>query len=186
MEPMRAVDPPAPTPNEPEWCASLRAARAGDAAAYGRLVELFWADLLRVARGIAPLADAEDVVQEALVHAWRRLGTLRDAAALPAWLRRAVVRRGLRRRRWALRARPLELVARRLATPSEPRDLKLDAVRLFARLPDRQRASLFLTEVEGLTDAEAAHDLGLGISTLRVHRHRARANLRRWLAEDSR
>lgn len=183
---MSAVEPPDPAPNEPDWCASLRAAQAGDAAAYGRLVERFWADLLRVARGIAPLAEAEDVVQEALVHAWRRLGTLRDAAALPAWLRTAVVRRGLRRRRWALRARPLEPVARRLATPSEARELELDAVRLFARLPDRQRAALFLTEVEGLTDAEAAHDLGVAVATLRVHRHRARANLRRWLVEDSR
>jgi len=183
---MRAVEPPEPAPNEPAWCAFLRAAQAGDAAAYGRLVEAFWADLLRVARGVAPLAEAEDVVQEALVHAWRRLGTLRDAAALPAWLRTAVVRRGLRRRRWALRARPFERVARRLAAPPEPRDLELDAVRLFARLPDRQRAALFLTEVEGLTDAEAADDLGLDVSTLRVHRHRARANLRRWLAEDSR
>src|SRR5688572_4327654 len=78
-------------------------ARAGDADAFGELVEELWAPLVGLARAVlAGDAEAEDVVQEALVVAWRRLPELRDPARFPAWVRRIVVRRclgQLRRRR---------------------------------------------------------------------------------------
>lgn len=171
---------------EPPWLAWLDAARAGETAAYGRLVEHFWAGLVRLARGLAPAADAEDIVQDALVHAWDRLANLREAAALPGWLRTAVVRRCLRHRRRAILLRPLDFVLGLATGTAAGPELQIDAVRLLARLPARQRAALVLTEIEGLSDSEAAHEMGMAESTLRVHRHRARKRLRQWLEEESR
>ena len=49
--------------------------------------------------------EAEDLVQEAFVHAWQRLGSLRKPESFPAWMRRIVVRRCLR---WARRNPPRE------------------------------------------------------------------------------
>lgn len=169
----------------PEWAAELAAARAGDTAAYGALVERFWVPLVRVARGVLGSCDAEDVVQDALVVAWRRLDDVRGAASLPAWLRQIVVRRALRRARWRLRWVPLPLEDT-VATGGgdEQRHRQLDLMAAIARLSARQRAVLVLTEIEGLSDASAAETLGIAEATLRVHRFRAKAELRRFLKVD--
>jgi len=160
--------------------ARVEAARAGDRDAYGALVERSWTDLVRLARAVLARGDdAEDLVQETLVEGWRRLKALRDPARFDVWIRRALVRRCWR----ALRARPM----RRDREPAEPQSAALDPValdarRLLGRLPPRQRAAFYLTEVEGLSAGEAGAVLGLAAATVRVHRHFARRSLRRLLA----
>ncbi len=64
---------------EPARVAELaRRAGGGDRDAYGELVELMWPELVGLARAILGGDDeAEDLAQEALVHAWTRLGSLR-------------------------------------------------------------------------------------------------------------
>ena len=65
----------------------VRQARAGDKSAFGELVERNWLDLVAIARGVlASGQGAEDVVQEALVHAWKRLWMLRTPASFDAWV----------------------------------------------------------------------------------------------------
>ncbi|HZI64315.1 MAG TPA: sigma-70 family RNA polymerase sigma factor [Thermoanaerobaculia bacterium] len=166
-------------------------ARAGDTEAFGELVEELWAPLVGLARAVlAGDPEAEDVVQEALVVAWRRLPALRDPARFPAWVRRIVARRclgQLRRRR--LRPIPLELPAgddRRAQRPAATNfaaatEAAIDVSRLLAALPPRQRAVLYLTAVEGCTDREIAAMLGILPPTVRVHRLRAARRLRSWL-----
>jgi RNA polymerase sigma-70 factor (ECF subfamily) len=164
--------------------ARVEAARAGDHDAYGVLVEWSWKDLVRLARAVlARDDDAEDLVQETLVEGWRRLDTLRDPSRFGVWIRRALVRRCWR----ALRARPI----RHYREPFDPQSpafdpLTLDTRRLLGRLPPRQRAALYLTEVEGLSAGEAGAVLGLSAATVRVHRHFARRSLRRILAGETR
>ena len=160
--------------------ALVRRARAGDREAYGDLVESLWTRLVTLARGVLGTdADAEDVVQEALVHAWTRLWTLRRPETFEAWLRRIVTRRSITRAR---RRKPT-------AEPSEtgaddpPVGDRVDAVQLLATLAPKQRAALYLTWIEGCTDREAGRLLGMSPATVRVHRFRGLQRLRRRVEE---
>ncbi len=152
-------------------------AGGGDRDAYGELVELIWPQLVGFARTIlAGDAEAEDLTQEALVHAWPRLGSLRQPEKFPAWIRRIVARRCFAHRR---RIRPASEAAP--ATPPESPLERIDMARTLARLAPRQRAVVYLTLVEGRSASEAAAVLGIRPATARVHRHRALARLRREL-----
>lgn len=153
---------------------SLADAQRGDREAFGGLVERYWPEMVALARTVlAGDAEAEDLVQEAFVHAWQRLGSLRRPESFPAWMRRIVVRRCLR---WARRNPPREEL-RDAAAPG-PGAERLDVPRVLAALAPRQRAVVYLTEVEGWTDREAARILGLLPATVRVHRFRALKRLR--------
>jgi len=161
-------------------------ARSGEHQAFGALVERSWSDLVGLARGILAAGDeAEDIVQEALVHAWQRLWMLRQPESFEAWMRRIVARRCLshaRRNQRQWRHRPLdELVD--VSVGAVAPDAGLDAARLLATLAPRQRAVLYLTWVEGCTDREAGRILGLRAATIRVHRHRGLKRLRRTVEE---
>ena len=154
-------------------------ARDGDRDAYGELVELMWPQLLALARTILAGDDeAEDLVQEALVHAWPRLGSLRRPQSFAAWIRRILSRRCFahaRRRRPPAEVEP--------EAPAEARLERIDVARTLSRLAPRQRAVAYLTLVEGRTAREAAAMLGILPATARVHRHRAVARLRRELED---
>src|SRR5579859_6072515 len=76
------------------------AARAGDVAAYGKLVRATQAMSLAVALNVLrERAGAEDAVQEAYLRAYRILGDLQDPATFPGWLRRVVITVALNLRR---------------------------------------------------------------------------------------
>lgn len=155
-------------------------AREGDRDAFGELVEEVWNDLVKLARGIlAADGDAEDIVQDALVHAWPRLGSLRSPERFRAWMRRIVARRCLSRLR---RQRPtLELTEHPGPVPAP--DAPVDICRLLAALPPKQRAVVYLTWIEGCTAREAGKTLGIRAATVRVHRHRGLQHLRRIVEE---
>lgn len=75
-------------------------ARGGDVHAFGALVDRHARAARRVAAAaLASPDDADDVVQEACVTAWQRLGDLSDPAAFRAWLLRITWRKALDRRR---------------------------------------------------------------------------------------
>ncbi len=184
-----------PKGDEPNEIAVLvRLARAGDREAFGDLVERFWNELVALARGVlATDTDAEDLVQDALVHAWQRLWTLRSPEAFGAWIRRIVTRRCLTRARRRRPQQPIEAVIEAgeaaaleagapLAASPEPGH-RVDAARLLAALAPRQRAALYLTWIEGCTDQEAGRAMGLRPATVRVHRFRGLKRLRQLTEE---
>jgi len=75
-------------------------ARAGDVEAFGRLVEA--TQTMVCATALSVLRDstiAQDVVQQAYLRAFRRLGDLQDPAAFNSWLRRIVITVALNVRR---------------------------------------------------------------------------------------
>ncbi len=122
-------------------------------------------------------ADADDVVAEVFLIAWRRLGEVPSDAR--CWLL-AVARRvqsnayrGLARQQ-ALRARleherPLDASA---ASPDERR--LLDAL---LRLEESDREALLLIAWEGLSHRQAARVLGVREGTFGVRLHRAKRRL---------
>jgi RNA polymerase sigma-70 factor (ECF subfamily) len=77
----------------------VRAARAGEPAGLGALLERHRAGMLAVAVGqLGHTPEAEDAVHDAVLVALQRLGDLRDPAAVRPWLH-AIVRNACRRRR---------------------------------------------------------------------------------------
>lgn len=160
-----------------EW---VERARAGDEVAFGRLVSATWPHLVALAR--TALAghchDAEDVVQEAFCQAWKALPELRSAGAFLVWIRRITLREA---GRWHRRYRPR--VVEESSLLQAPNQVDGDVAKALARLSKRQRAVLFLGEIEGVSDAEISETLGIRPATVRVHRQRARERLRRLLNE---
>ena len=173
----------------------VRLSREGDREAFGDLVERFWQELVALARGVLATdadTDAEDLVQDALVHAWQRLWTLRSPEAFGAWMRRIVTRRCLTRARRRRRQEPIEAVIESGETESATGPLpiagpepghRVDAARLLAALAPKQRAALYLTWIEGCTDQEAGRAMGLRPATVRVHRFRGLKRLRQLTEE---
>jgi RNA polymerase sigma-70 factor, ECF subfamily len=145
--------------------------------------------MLRVCRN---QADAEDVLQEALLNAYRATAQLRDPAAFQAWLARIARNVCFRlRRREALR--PLLDDAGREALDAVPAgEASVESVLVqqqmdhcvkdaLLRVPDGYREVLVLRDVEGLTGPEAAETLRISLPAVKSRLHRARALLRQEL-----
>lgn len=163
---------------------AVRAAQAGDPAAFGRLVERYWCEMVRLARSVAGGTEAEDCVQEALISAWNALPGLYDPGRFRGWLARIVFRRALRAAR-RQRMRSLFSLVPEPAACREP-EAEIDLARLFERLPPRQRAVLQLTIVEEMSDREIGEVLAIDAGSVRAHRRRARNRLATLHKEGSR
>ena len=162
---------------------------AGDAAAFDRIVALHMGQVHGLAwRMLGDAAEAEDVVQESFVKLWvNAKGWAPSGGGLGAWLRRVATNACLDRLR-----RPKGIsddVLAEHADDSPPADVTIDEARrreavagAIQALPDRQRAAIVLTYYEGVTNAEAASILGLGVKALESLLVRARQALTRRLA----
>jgi len=157
----------------------VRAALGGDREAFGSLVERNWNRLVRLARSVVGELEAEDAVQDGLVAAWGRLGSLADPDRFDAWVSRIVFRRCLRATRRQRGRVSLEAVPETFTT-CDP-EVSLSAWQLLSRLAPHQRAVLHLTVVEGMTDAEIAPLLAITPASVRSHRRRARESVARLL-----
>ncbi|HEY3258879.1 MAG TPA: sigma-70 family RNA polymerase sigma factor [Pseudonocardiaceae bacterium] len=156
----------------------------GDLDAYAGLVARYTAVAHRAAVLAGAGDDAEDVVQEAFVKAFRKLQTFRLGQPFRPWLLRIVLneasnaRRSLRRREaLALRANHRGHIEGPEAgvLGEERRHALLAAVRA---LPDRDRLVLSCRFFLELTEAETAHVLGWPIGSVKSRTARALAKLR--------
>jgi RNA polymerase sigma-70 factor, ECF subfamily len=97
----------------------LDAARRGDEGAFERLVEPHRRELhAHCYRMLGSLHDAEDALQDALLRAWRGLGSLKDGQSLRAWLYRIATNASLD----ALAKRPKRVLPIDYGPPSDPHD----------------------------------------------------------------
>lgn len=157
-----------------------------DPEAFAAAVEREWDRLVRLARSVVGEAEAEDAVQDGLIAAWRKLGSLRDPAGFSAWLTRIVLRQCLRRVRWSFWRRFLPLDAVPEPQAEARPDEGIEVERLLRRLAPRQRAVLHLTAAEGMSDSEIAAVLGIAAGSVRAHRRRARQQIDRWMQGEGR
>lgn len=162
----------------------VRAAKAGDPAAFGALVDRYAAITHRYA--LLLLRDqglAEDAVQEAFVDAFLHLWQLRRDTAFPAWLRRITLKHADRQRRQRLIA--TELVD--LPSGVDPLAGLIEAEERRAihgevqGLPERLRASIALFYGADLSVAEIAAFLGVNPGTVKKRLFDGRNALRRSL-----
>jgi len=162
----------------------MRRVAQGEERAFRALARRHAARAIGLARRITGNeADAEEVVQEALLRVWINAPRWRPLAAFRTWFYRVVVNLCLGRRR---RAPFLPLEA-----AGDPADLaelpgnrleRTQADRLVAaaigELPDRQRAAIVLTYHEGLSNAEAAAVLETSVGGVEALLVRAKRALR--------
>jgi RNA polymerase sigma-70 factor (ECF subfamily) len=170
---------------EKEWVVLMRAANAGDAAAYEKLLRQL-APVLRSAarRGLFQAgmsgADAEDIVQETLLAVHLKRQTWIADAPVGPWIR-AIARHkiidALRRRGRRVDLR-LEDFSDVLASPdAEPDLVASDVNRHLDELPAGQRNVVRAIAVEGASIGEAAGRLAMSNGAVRVALHRGLAAL---------
>jgi len=160
-------------------------ARASTAAAFAEWVAPHLPVMARVAARLAPDADRDDVVQDALARAWRERGAFDPGRGSPAaWLCAIVASQARRTSRtaWRRRSSPVSVVPER-AAPSTDVDAALDVERALGRLPRRQREAVDLHYFAGLSVAETATVMGCSAGTVKSTLSDARAALRRHLGE---
>ena len=171
----------------------LRRAQAGDPEAFDQLVDQLTPRLYRVVRRLAPDdAEAEAIVQEAWLRAWRHRRNLDPDRPALAWLSRIAV--NVARDQWR-KHRPLDF-----ADVGEGADIQMDetaapearleeaeARRRLAqavlRLRPEWQVVIALRYDGSLAYSEIADVLSVPVNTVRTHLHRAHAALRRSLGE---
>ena len=172
------------------------AARAGQQEAFAEIVERYSGTIYNLAlRLMNEPQEAEDVLQETFISAFRALDRFESRSRLSTWLYRIAYNAALMR----LRKRRVSTVS--LDEPWEmedgellPRQLvdwtalpdelllskefrgKLDAA--LVSLPESLRSVFVLRDIEGLSTAETAEALGLTETNAKVRLHRARLALR--------
>jgi RNA polymerase sigma factor (sigma-70 family) len=155
-------------------------AQRGDPRAISILVSGSHAHVQRFARTLcATPEDAEDAAQEALIVLYRKIGTLRVAAALASWLFQIVRNECIRRSRVALHRAPATDTLEPSAEEVVLHRLELArVVEAIAGLPDEQRAVLVLRDIYGLSGAATAQSLGVSRAAMKSRLHRGRETLR--------
>ncbi len=129
-------------------------------------------------------ADAEDLLQDVFLLAYRKLPDFRGDSAVGTWLYRLAMNRCLdhlksRQTRASGATTPLDEEVmqgpRRILDDGVKR---LDLERAIARLPDGARAAFVLHDVEGFQHHEIAEILGISEGTSKSQLHKARLKLR--------
>ena len=183
--------PTALTPEETDqaWSQLMRAAQAGDRAAYSRLllaVTPFVRALLR--RYCSHRQDIEEMVQETLLTMHRVRQTSDPKRPFSPWLGAIAARRGIDglRRRSRVARHEVSAEIESYETFADPAaNIDIEAVRaageveeLLRRLPPRQRAALEAVKLKEMSLAEASAASGQSVGALKVNTHRALKALR--------
>jgi RNA polymerase sigma-70 factor (TIGR02960 family) len=182
----------------------LAAGMAGDEAAFGALVQRHRRELhVHCYRMLGSFEEAEDLVQETFLRAWRKRDSFDGGPGFRAWLYRIATNacldalRSSSRRLSSLRSFAevpwLQPYPDRLLAEVAPSDREPDAV-VVARetielvflaamqlLPPRQRATLILRDVLGWSASETASQLDTSVAAANSALQRARATLQQQL-----
>jgi RNA polymerase sigma-70 factor (ECF subfamily) len=179
----------------------LRGLRAGEDAAFERVMRELGGRLLATARRFLPNEeDARDAVQEGFLSAFKNIGRFDGKSKFSTWIHRIVINASLMKLR-SKRRKPEMSLEGGLGVGEEPRrehpalttgplvSERLDDRALYQKmreqidlLPDDYRTILMLRDVEGLNTEETALVLDISTSAVKTRLHRARIALRDRLA----
>jgi RNA polymerase sigma-70 factor (ECF subfamily) len=197
---MNAVERPRTDPD----AALVAGLRAEDESAMERLVETYADRVYRLAfRITGSKEDAEEIAQDALWTAARKIGGFKGDSAFGSWLYRIAANTAymkLRSRRARAREVAMDDVLPTLddgGVHFEPMDdwsprvdeqalngeLRGELERAIAELPDEYRTAMVLHDVEGLSNPDIAEALGISLPAVKSRVHRSRLYVRKRLAE---
>jgi RNA polymerase sigma-70 factor, ECF subfamily len=180
---------------------AIRLAQAGNAAAFEFLYQLHGRRVYALClRMVGNPADAEDLMQEAFLQLFRKIGTFRGESAFSTWLHRMTVNVVLMRlRKKSLPTDSLEETLEPDAESSAPKrdvgapDLRLTGAvdrvnleRCIEKLPPGYRTVFVLHDVQGYEHNEIADIMGCSVGNSKSQLHKARTRLRELLQEELR
>lgn len=172
----------------------------GDQGAYRLLVERYQSRVFAVAYGVLKnREDAREVAQEVFIKAYRNLPSFRRDSSFYTWIYRITVNLGIDFQRKAYRKKETELDETRI-TPEDahhtgPRPMATPGQSLMRKelggrikaaidsLPDDQRTTVVLREIEGLSYKEIADATGVAEGTVMSRLFYARKKLQQLLAD---
>ena len=168
---------------------------AGDEEAFRLITDLYGGLLLRTAYLLVKDEEsAKDIVQDALVLAWKNMHTLRERTYLRAWLLKIVVnqstsfKRQIARKAAFLREQFVQYVVdtsiQETASQRGHLEDTFDLNRAIDQLPLNQRTVLVLFYYHHMTMPEIAETLGVAENTLRKRLQSAVEKIRRVLKVD--
>lgn len=164
----------------------VRRAQRGDDEAFEVLLVRHFEAAFAVALGVAADRDeAEDVLQDAFVRAWERIGQCRRPERFRGWLASVVRSTGLNRVEARKRRRQTSLgdMGLKAETPSpstrvERSELRARLEAALEKLPEVQRQAVLLYDLEGWSHAEVAELLDISVLMSRRHVSDGRRALR--------
>lgn len=182
----------------------IRAAQQGDSRAFDRLVHRYQGQVLRaMTRACANPDMAADVLQEALIRAFRALPQFRGDASFATWLFR-IARNLCVRKQQQITAHPTvsldqplnededvsalmrQMIDFAAENPQQvvlAKELREKVWEAVDKLPPNLREVLILRDMEDLSNQETAERTGLTVAAVKARLHRTRALLREHLEE---
>ncbi len=180
---------------------SLEALQNGDQIEFAKVVDAYSGYIYRLAlKMLQNPQDAEDILQETFIKAYKALPKFDGRAKISTWLYRIATNEALmflRRKRpetisvevpqeqeTEQEIRPIEIVDWCCLPEGE---LMSDEARRFLdqsveELPERLKTTFILRDIEGLSTKEAADVLGISETAVKTRLHRARLQLRESLS----
>lgn len=179
----------------------IRRARLDDTSAYEELVRRYYSKIYGLVYGmVSNREDAEDVVQEVFVKAWKALGHFREQSGFYTWIYRIAVNRTINFRKKRNRRRTVDLdefdpdikqaesYKEFSSKGSVLRKMNLSEFQkkmneALETLSDKHRAVVIMHDVQGMSHGEIAKVIGCSEGTARSRLFYARKQLQAELAE---
>ena len=132
--------------------------------------------------------DAEDILQEAFIRAFRKLGSYREQGSLGGWIRTITVNTAIElyRKDQRRKAHYSELANEREETVSDDIIAQLELkelLRIIQQLPDGYRVVFNLYIIDGFNHREIAEKLGISEGTSKSQFFRAKKLLQQMIIE---
>ena len=186
--------------------ALLKAFRSGDAAAFDALIGLYSAKLYKVAYALlGSRQDAEEVVQDTFLRAYRALRTFRGDSSLETWLHRITLNLARNKYQWNhRRGSGLNVSLTASDGPDgesgteieqdvpdcrmepdlvlEQNEIGTNIMKALNRLPDNLRETMLLRHVNDMPYEQIAQRLDCKVGTVKSRLSRGREMLRDYLA----
>jgi RNA polymerase sigma-70 factor (ECF subfamily) len=152
--------------------------REGDEDAFNELYRMFAPMVHGIILARVGADNADDILQEVFISAFRNIHSLRDKNAVGGWLAMIARNRSVEMLRTS---KPLIELSEELEEKSRPKNEANEILSAIRTLPNAYKETLVLRLVEGMTGPEIARATGLAPESVRVNLHRGMKMLRQKL-----
>jgi RNA polymerase sigma-70 factor (ECF subfamily) len=181
--------------SQPSDLELIRSAARGYDSAFHELVDRHAKRLFRIAQALSSSrADAEDVLQETLIGAFKSIQRFDGRSSVKTWLTSIVMRQAAKGWHRSRHSRDTVSIssehqqqdgedsAMAVRSDAEDVDRRMDLAAVLQHLTPQHRQIIVLREIEQLTYEEIAQTLGVPRGTVESRIHRARLELRQRLS----